>query len=194
MMTITMTQRTQEDRIRRRIAELAAVRASGDDGARNLPTAEHRLAHAYRAAGRYDEALRRFEAAAAGSAEIHGAKHPLTLSYRSSLANCHYAAGHTDRAIAMFQELLAERRAALGADHPDTLRSKGSLANALHSAGRYAEAEALHRQNVDARADALGPEHPSTQASRRNLARAIDSSSNGIGGAGDNGAVSDMQH
>ena len=159
-----------DDRIQRRSAELEAVR---DSGCGNLPAAQHRLAHAYRAAGRYDEALRWFESAAEGSAVIHGDAHPVALNYRSSLANCHYAAGHTDRAMEMFRQLLEERRAVLGENHPDTLRSRGSLANVLHEAGRYQEAEELHRQNVDDRETVLGQEHPSTEASRRNLARTV---------------------
>ena len=159
-----------DDKIQQRLAELEAVRYSGNG---NLPAAQHRLAHAYRAAGRYDEALRWFESAAEGSAATRGNAHPVTLNYRSSLANCHYAAGHAEHAIEMFRQLLVERQAVLGENHPDTLRSRGSLANALHEAGRYGEAEELHRQNVGDRETVLGQEHPSTEASRRNLARAI---------------------
>ena len=106
--------------------------AHGDDHPDTL-RAQHRLAHAYRAARRFDEALRRFRRAADDSARIHGAEHPETLRYRSSLANCHYAAGHTELAIKLFGELFEARRLALGESHPDTLRSRGSLANALHS-------------------------------------------------------------
>ena len=98
------------------------------------------LAHAYRAARRFDEALRWFELAAEGSARRRGPDHLETLRYQSSLANCHYAAGHTDVAIEMFAALFDARRAALGEEHPDTLRSRGSLANALHAVGRYDEA------------------------------------------------------
>ncbi len=159
-----------EDRIRQRIAELGAVRDPDDD---NLPAAQHRLAHAYRAAGQYEVALPWFEAAAVSSARIHGHNHPITLSYRSSLANCHYAAGHIDPAIAMFQEALAERQSTLGENHPDTLRSRGSLANALRVAGRSAEAEALHQRNPPDRAAPPTLPPPPTQAGRRNLTRAI---------------------
>lgn len=162
-----------DDNIQQRLADLNAMGDAGSDVGQNLPAAQHRLAHAYRAAQRYDEALHWFQSAAEGSTDIRGSAHPVTLNYRSSLANCHYAAGHTDRAIEMFRQLLAERLAALGENHPDTLRSRGSLANALHTAGRYEEAEELHRQNVGDRGTTLGTEHPSTQASRRNLARTM---------------------
>ena len=106
--------------------------------------AQHRLAHAYRAARRFDEALRWFRAAAQESAALYGASDWRTLRYRSSLANCYYAAGAVERAAEMFYELLDIRRATLGAEHPDTQRSRGSLANALSAAG-YGEAAAAVR-------------------------------------------------
>ena len=159
----------RDQRIARRHAELdAQLAANGGDHPDTL-RAQHRLAHAYRAARRFDEALRRFELAAAGSARRHGPDHLETLRYRSSLANCHYAAGHTDVAIEMFGALFEARRAALGEDHPDTLRSRGSLANALHAVGRYDEAATLHLRNAGDRAETLGRQHPSTEASLRNL-------------------------
>ena len=106
--------------------------------------AQHRLAHAYRAARRFDEALRWFRAAAQESAALYGAADWRTLRYRSSLANCYYAAGAVERAAQMFYELLDIRRATLGAEHPDTQRSRGSLANALSAAG-YGEVAAVVR-------------------------------------------------
>ena len=105
--------------------------------------AQHRLAHAYRAARRFDEALRWFRAAAQESAALYGASDWRTLRYRSSLANCYYAAGAVERAAEMFCELLDIRQATLGAEHPDTQRSRGSLANALAAAGRYDAAAAV---------------------------------------------------
>lgn len=110
--------------------------------------AQHRLAHAYRAARRFDDALRWFRAAAADSAALYGADDWRTLRYRSSLANCYYAAGDLERAAAMFASLLAVRRATLGAEHPDTQRSRGSLANALGAAGR-GDAAAVVRAGGD---------------------------------------------
>ena len=149
-----------ELRIARRRAELdAQLAANGGDHPDTL-RAQHRLAHAYRAARRFDEALRWFDLAAEGSARALGPDHLETLRYRSSLANCHYAAGHTDVAIEMFAALFDARRAALGEEHPDTLRSRGSLANALHAVGRYDEAATLHLRNAGDRAETLGRQHP----------------------------------
>lgn len=105
--------------------------------------AQHRLAHAYRAARRFDDALRWFRATAHDSAALYGADDWRTLRYRSSLANCYYAAGEVERAAAMFASLLAVRQATLGPQHPDTQRSRGSLANALGAAGRSDAAAAV---------------------------------------------------
>ncbi len=160
-----------KSRIRRARAGLEEARADGGEDGALLLAAQHRLAHAYRAARRFDDAIDWFSDTVDKSAGIHGPGHPETLKYRSSLANCHYAAGYTERAIGMFRELYEARRLALGEEHPDTMRSRGSLANALESSGRGKEAEALHRRNVGDREAVLGMEHPSTQASRRNLQR-----------------------
>lgn len=137
-------------RINRRAAELDDARARHGDDHPDTLRAQHRLAHAYRAARRFEDALRWFQRAAAGSARVYGDEHLETLRCRSSLANCHYAAGDTELAIRLFGELLEIRRAVLGESHPDTRRSRGSLSNALYSAGRYTEAAALHPRNARA--------------------------------------------
>lgn len=129
--------------IQRRRQELDAAQASC--GARHAAVlrARHRLAHAYRAARRYDAALRWFQAAAQDSATLYGDNDRRTLRYRSSLANCYYAAGDVERAAQLFAKLLAVRQAALGPQDPDTQRSRGSLANALRAAGHSNAAAAV---------------------------------------------------
>ena len=105
-----------ELRIARRNAELDALLAAKGSDHPDTLRAQHRLAHAYRAARRFDEALRWFDLAAEGSERVHGPAHLETLRCRSSLANCHYAAGHTDVAIEMFGALFeaAPRRVGRG--------------------------------------------------------------------------------
>ena len=129
--------------INHRRRELATAQASDAAGYSAALRAQHRLAHAYRAARRFDDALRWFRAAAADSAELYGADDWRTLRYRSSLANCYYAAGDLERAAAMFASLLDIRQATLGPQHPDTQRSRGSLANALDAVGRCDAAVAV---------------------------------------------------
>lgn len=130
--------------IQRRHRELAAAQqASGSAGDDAVLHAQHRLAHAYRAARRFDAALCWFQAAARDSAALYGDNDRRTLRYRSSLANCYYAAGDVERAARLFAQLLAVRRAALGPQHPDTERSRGSLANALYAAGQSNAAAAV---------------------------------------------------
>ena len=130
----------------------------------------HRLAHACRAAGRFEEALRLFQANFNARSQLLGPQHPATFRSQSSLANCFYAAAEYNEAIKLFQEILTARTRVLGASHPDTLRSLGSLANSYRAAGRHQQASRLHKKALAARQRTLGPDHPSTRASRRNLA------------------------
>ena len=88
----------------------------------------HRLAHACRAAGRFEEALRLFRSNFHARSQLMGPQHPATFR---SLANCYYAAAEYTQAISLFQEILTGRTRVLGASHPDTLRSLGSLANTI---------------------------------------------------------------
>jgi tetratricopeptide (TPR) repeat protein len=96
----------------------------------------HQLAHAYRAAQRYDQAVALFGQNVTACARVYGPVHPITLRRRSSLANCYYAAGRYAEAIPRFEGILLDREAALGDHHPDTLRSRGSLANCYRVSGR----------------------------------------------------------
>lgn len=130
--------------IQRRHRELAAAQQASCGAADDAVLyAQHRLAHAYRAARRFEPALHWFQATARDSAALYGVNDWRTLRYRSSLANCYYAAGDVERAARLFAKLLDVRRMALGPQHPDTQRSRGSLANALDAAGRGAAAAAV---------------------------------------------------
>ena len=135
--------------------------------------ARHKLAHAYRAANDFDEALVLFERNVAAGIRVYGPQNLFTLRMRSSLANCLYAAGRYQEAIPLFQEILRGREAALGNNHPDTLRSRGSLANSYRVTGRRQDAIDLYRDTLESRERVLGANNSSTQASRRNLAATL---------------------
>lgn len=147
--------------IQRRHRELAAAQQASCGAADDAVLhAQHRLAHAYRAARRFGAALCWFRATAQDSAALYGVNDWRTLRYRSSLANCYYAAGDVERAARLFAKLLDVRRTALGPQHPDTQRSRGSLANALDAAGRCAAAAAV-RAGQDRPHPLSGPDGPS---------------------------------
>ena len=93
--------------------------------------------HQGRATGRFEEALRLFQANFDARSQLLGPQHPATFRSQSSLANCFYAAAEYNEAIKLFQEILTARTRVLGASHPDTLRSLGSLANSYRAAGRH---------------------------------------------------------
>lgn len=97
--------------------------------------AQHRLAHAYRAAKDFDRAIALFELNVAAWARLTETSSQETLRSRSSLANCYYAAGRYHQAIPLFEEILRDRRRTLGPHHPDTRRSRGSLANSYRALG-----------------------------------------------------------
>ncbi len=122
--------------IERLRSDLAACEA--DRGAEHIDTigTRHQLAHACRAAKRFDEALRLFERNADLCRQAFGSNHLITLRRRSSWANCYYAAGRYNEASALFRDILRDRERELGLNHPDTQRSRGSLANSCREAGR----------------------------------------------------------
>ncbi len=97
----------------------------------------HRLAHAFRAAKDFYEAIPLFESNVRICERVFGYDHLVTLRRRSSWANCHYAAGDYPEAARLFGEILQDRERMLGASHPDTRRS---LANSLREAARGAAA------------------------------------------------------
>ena len=130
------------------------------------------LAVAYRAAGRYAEAIPLHEQALAACERVLGPDHPDTLTSRNNLAVAYRAAGRDAEAIPLHEQALADRERVLGPDHPLTLVSRNNLANAYRDAGRDAEAIRLHEQALADRERVMGPDHPDTLTSRNNLAAA----------------------
>jgi tetratricopeptide (TPR) repeat protein len=134
--------------------------------------AQHRLAAAYQAAGRFDEAVARFEQILVARVRLLGPDHPDTLTAQANLGAANQAAGRDLEAILLFRMTLAARERLLGADHPDTLRSQNSLAGAYKAAGQASQAIPLVEKILAARERALGAHHPMTLGSRNNLAAA----------------------
>ncbi len=130
------------------------------------------LAYAYRAAGRFAEAIPLHERTLAGRERVLGADHPSTLTSRNNLALVYRAAGRFAEAIPLHERTLADRERVLGPDHPSTLTSRGNLAYAYRAAGRFAEAIPLQERTLRNRERVLGADHPDTLTSRNNLAHA----------------------
>ena len=137
--------------------------------------ARNSLAHAYRSAGRLDQAIDLHKRNLADCERVLGPDHPHTLTSRNNLAHAYQSAGRLGQAIPLFERSLDDREHILGSDHPDTLTSRNNLAHAYRSAGRLGQAIPLFERSLDDREHILGSDHPDTLTSRNNLANAYRS-------------------
>ena len=137
--------------------------------------ARNSLAHAYRSAGRLDQAIDLFEQNLDDIKRVLGPDHPRTLTSRDNLAYAYLSAGRLDEAIDLHGRTLADRERLLEPDHPDILISRNNLALAYQDAGRLDEAIDLHKRTLADSERILGPDHPDILISRNNLAGAYES-------------------
>ena len=137
-----------------------------------IDAAENKLAEAYLAAGRLNDAIpfqvRGYELSRAKL----GPDHPETLKRLSNLATAYRQAGRAAEAIPLFKEVLAVNKAKLGSDHPFTLVATNNLAAAYQDAGRNADALPLQMHVFEWSRAILGPEHPDSLIAANNLAAA----------------------
>ena len=134
--------------------------------------ARDRLAAAYEAAGRPEDAIAVYERALADRERGQGAGHPDTLAARSSLARAYRAAGRPGDSIRLAERTLAESERAQGPGHPDTLAARSELAQAYLSAGLRGEAVTVFEHTLAGSEQVFGPAHPDTMTARANLAHA----------------------
>jgi tetratricopeptide (TPR) repeat protein len=146
-------------------------RTLGDDHPGTL-AARNNLAFAYRAAGRFDEAISLLERTVTDNERILGDDHPGTLTSRNNLAFTYRDAGRLDEAIPLLERTLTGGERVLGETHPSTLTSRGNLAIAYRDAGRLDEAIPLFERTHADFGRVLGETHPSTLTARGNLATA----------------------
>ena len=137
--------------------------------------ARNSLAHAYRSAGRLDQAIDLFEQNLDDIKRVLGPDHPRTLTSRDNLAYAYLSADRLDEAIDLHGRTLADRERLLEPDHPDILISRNNLALAYQDAGRLDEAIDLHKRTLADSERILGPDHPDILISRNNLAGAYES-------------------
>ncbi|HEY6277543.1 MAG TPA: FxSxx-COOH system tetratricopeptide repeat protein [Streptosporangiaceae bacterium] len=132
--------------------------------------ARNRLAEAYEAAGRPDDAVAMYELTVAERERGMGPGHPDTLAARSNLARAYRAAGRAGDAIRLAEPTLTGLAQMHGPDHPDTLAVRADLAQAYLAAGFWSEAIDIFQQTLTEREQALGPDHPDTVAAQADLA------------------------
>jgi tetratricopeptide (TPR) repeat protein len=90
-------------------------------------TSRNNLATAYRAVGRFADALPLYERTLADRERLLGPDHPSTLTSRSNLAGAYRAVGRLADALPLHESTLADYERILGPEHPDTEASRLTL-------------------------------------------------------------------
>ena len=129
-----------------------------------------RLAEAYLAAGRADDAVPWFQWVL--NSQIHklGPDHHDVIEARRRLGHALVAARQHEEAIAVLERVVPECEQVFGPGHTDTLGARDELAAAYLAAGLYSEAITLYRGTLADRERTQGARHPQTMTTRQGLA------------------------
>ncbi|HEY2575453.1 MAG TPA: tetratricopeptide repeat protein [Streptosporangiaceae bacterium] len=131
-----------------------------------------RLATAYLAAGRPEQAVPTFQRALASSARALGPQHPAIAGLRIDLGRALLAAGEPRDAVTVLGEVATGWEHSHGPDDPGTLRAWDDYAAACMAAKQFSETVKSYRRTLAERERIQGARHPDTIAARQNLADA----------------------
>jgi tetratricopeptide (TPR) repeat protein len=151
-------------------AGLAAMGKSAEIDEETIAEISERLAGAYWAQGRWDEAERLVLDVLQQRRKVLGVEHLNTIKAAAKLAATYHAQGRYNEAEELRADVLEKRRRVLGRDNPDTIKAAANLAAIHHTQGRYNEAERLEVEVLEKRRRVLGMEHPETIRAAANLA------------------------
>ena len=132
--------------------------------------AARRLADAYLAAGRADEAVAWLQWVLDGLAGHLGPEHQDVVEARRRLGHGLAAALQFPAAIDVLERAVRESEQVCGLEHADTLGARDELAAAYLAAGDYPDAIIVYRGTLADRERAQGPRHPQTMTTRHGLA------------------------
>jgi tetratricopeptide (TPR) repeat protein len=132
--------------------------------------AGQRLADAYLAAGRADDAIPWFQWLLDNLAERLGPDHRDVIEARRRLGHALVAAHQLPAAIAVLERAAAEFEQVCGPRHADTLGTRDELAAAYLAVGRHSDALTLYRGTLADRERTQGARHPQTMTTRHGLA------------------------
>jgi tetratricopeptide (TPR) repeat protein len=132
--------------------------------------AGQRLAAAYLAAGRPDDAVPWFQWVIDSLTRKLGPDHPDVIEARRGLAHALVAALRFPAAITVLERVVPDFERACGPGHADTLGARDELAAAYLAAGQHADAITLYRRTLADRERAQGARHPQTMTTRHGLA------------------------
>ncbi len=132
--------------------------------------AGQRLAEAYLAAGRADEAALWFQRLVDSQAMKLEPDQDDVIGARLRLGHALAAARQLPRAIAVLERVLADSEQVRGPEEADTLGARDELAAAYLAAGRHTDAITLYRRVLADRERTQGSRHPETLTTRQGLA------------------------
>ena len=132
--------------------------------------AGQRLADAYLAAGRPDDAIPWFQWILDSLTHKLGPDHRDVIEARRRLGHALVAALQPPAAVTILERTVPQFEQVCGPEHADTLGVRDELAAAYLAAGQYSEAIALYRRTLADRERAQGVRHPETITTRHGLA------------------------
>ena len=132
--------------------------------------AGQRLADAYLAAGRADDAIPWFQWVLDSLTDKLGPGHRDVIEARRRLSHALVAARQFPAAIAVLERVVPQFEEVCGPGHADTLGAQDELAAAYLAADQHPEAIAFYRRTLAERERAQGERHPQTMTTRHGLA------------------------
>jgi tetratricopeptide (TPR) repeat protein len=132
--------------------------------------ASQRLAEAYLAAGRADDAIPWFQWVLDSLTDKLGPDHRDVIEARRRLGHALVAALQFPAAITVLEGAVPQFEQVCGNGHIDTLGARDELAAAYLAAGRHSDAITLYRRTMADRERAQGDRHPETMTTRHGLA------------------------
>ncbi len=132
--------------------------------------AGQRLADAYLAAGRADDAIPWFQWVLDSLTDKLGPDNRDVIEARRRLGHALVAALQLPAAITVLERAVPQFERVCGSGHADTLGARDELAAAYLAAGQYSDAITLYRRTLADRERAQGSRHPQTMTTRHGLA------------------------
>ena len=129
-----------------------------------------RLADAYLAAGRADDAVWWFQRVLDSRIQELGPDHHDVIEARRRLGHAMVAALELADAITVLERVVPDFERACGPGHAGTLGARDELAAAYLAAGRHSDAITLYQRTLADRERAQGVRHPQTMVTRQGLA------------------------
>jgi tetratricopeptide (TPR) repeat protein len=140
------------------------------DGHPDTMLASQRLADAYLAAGRPDDAIPWFQWVLDNLTAKLGPDHRDVIEAQRRLGHALVAALQAPAAVTVLESAVPEFERVCGPAHADTLGVRDELAATYLAAGQYSDAITLYRRTLADRVRAQGVRHPQTMTTRHGLA------------------------